>query len=173
MGQPFTKLGALTGHQTAWILQSLVLLAGTLAAGIGLAPLSGILQSTRAAGLARAGLVGSIAVAAVNAFIMLFRMTAPMDGISGAADLPSLMLVAHFGWLATVNVGLTLLTVPLYGAALFWTERAKVTGALVAALSLLASFRSSSGDCRRPSLPTRSLPIPGAHLLFWEAPASR
>ena len=172
-GDSLTKLGALTGQQAAWTGQSLVFFAGTLAAVIGLGLLVGILKPTRAAVLVRVGAGGSITVAAVYAFILLLRLTAPTDGIGDAIEVPSLLMSAHFGWLGIVATGLMLLTVAFYGSALYWSGVAKVTGVLVAALSGLVLVVLLAGGPLPPVIVYPIAAILGVRLLFLKAPTAR
>jgi hypothetical protein len=172
-GDSITKLGALTGQQAAWTIQSILFFAGTLAAVIGLGLLVGLLKHTRSAVLARAGMGGIITVAAVYAFILLLRLTAPTDGIRDTIEVPSLLMSAHFGWLGIVATGLTLLTVALYGLALFWSGVAKVTGVLVAALSGLVLVALLAGGPLPPVIVYPIAAILGVRLLFLKAPSTR
>jgi hypothetical protein len=172
-GDSITKLGALTGQQAAWTIQSILFFAGTLAAVIGLGLLVGLLKHTRSAVLARAGMGDIITVAAVYAFILLLHLTAPTDGIRDTIEVPSLLMSAHFGWLGIVATGLTLLTVALYGLALFWSGVAKVTGVLVAALSGLVLVALLAGGPLPPVIVYPIAAILGVRLLFLKAPSTR
>jgi len=172
-GDSLTKLAALTGQQAAWTLQSLLFFAGTLGAMIGLALLSVILRQTRATSLARLGMVGIVAVAAVYTFILFLRLTAPTDGELEAVEGSSLMLAAHFGWLGIIGIGLTLITVTVYGVALFLTGRAKMTGGLVAVLSTLALVAVLIGGPLPPVIVYPVAAILGVRLLFGDSPSMR
>ena len=165
-GDSLTKLGALTGQQAAWMVQSLIFFAGTLAAVIGLVLLLGILKQTRAALLARVGVGGSITVAVVYAFILLLRLTAPTDGISEAKEVPSLLMSAHFGWLGIVATSLMLLTVAFYGLAFYRSGVAKVTGILIAALSGIVLVVLLAGGPLPPVIVYPIAAILGVRLLF-------
>jgi hypothetical protein len=167
--ETLAKLGALTGHSVAWVVQSLIFFAGTLAAVIGLGLLAGILQQTRATLLGRIGMVGIVAVTAVNAFIMFLRLAAPTDGAGDAVEASSLLMASHFGWLGSVNAALTLLTVVVYGAALFWTERAKVTGVVVVTLSTLIFVAMLTSGTHAPIAYYPIVAILGVRLLFGKA----
>lgn len=172
-GDPLTKIGALTGQQAAWTVQSLLFFAGTLAAVIGLGLLGGLLKHTLAAVMARVGVGSIITVAAIYAFILLLRLTAPTDGIRNATEVPSLLMSAHFGWLGIVATGLTLLTVAFYGLALYWSGVTKVTGVLVAALSGLVLVALLAGG---PLPPVSVYPIAailGVRLLFLKTTFTR
>jgi hypothetical protein len=172
-GDSLTKLAALTGQQVAWTLQSLLFFAGTLAAMIGLVVLSGILGRTHAASLARSGMVGIVAVAAVYTFILVLRLTAPTDGVLEAVEGSSLLLAAHFSWLGIIGMGLTLITVTVYGVALFLTGRAKMTGGLVAVLSTLAFVAILIGGPLPPVIVYPIAAVLGVRLLFWDTSSTR
>ena len=173
-GDPVARLNSIAGEQAAWIVQSLLFFAGTVGAVVGLALLTSLLRQTRAATLARAGVVGLVAVMGLSAFSMLVRLTAPMHGVSDLAEVPVFLMAVHSpGWIGLVGTCLTIATVATYAVALFWSGRAKVTGALVAALSglLLAAVLTAE----RPPPPVVVYPIAalvGARLLFWGADAA-
>ncbi|OCA84033.1 hypothetical protein A8F94_14970 [Bacillus sp. FJAT-27225] len=169
-GDSLTKLGALTGQQVAWTVQSLLFFAGTLAAVIGLGLLAGLLKHTRGAVMSRAGVWGIITVTAVYAFILLLRLTAPTDGVRDTNDVPSLLMSAHFGWLGVVAIGLTLLTVAFFGLAFYWSGVAKVMGGLVAVLSVLVLVVLLAGVPLPPVIVYPIAAILGVRLLFLKAP---
>ncbi len=167
---PVRALNALAGQHVPWTVQSLLFFAGTLAAVVGLVVLARLLRDTRAAALARAGVIGSVAVAGLSAFVILLRLTAPLDGVRDAAEVPTLLIAAHTGWLNIVFGGLTGLTVAVYGAALFWSGRAKLTGAVVAGLSALVVVAVLGRGSLPPVLVYPIAAVIGVRLLFWGAP---
>ncbi|MDP9374006.1 MAG: hypothetical protein M3Q65_16425 [Chloroflexota bacterium] len=172
-GDPVSKLNALVGQQVPWALQSVLFFAGTLAALAGLVILAGLLRRTRAGGLARTGGIGIVAVAVVSAFVFLLRLTAPLGGVRDTAEVPALLIAAHSGWLNMVTSGLTALTVAVYGAALFWSGRARLTGALVVALSGLVLIALLGRGSLPPVLIYPVAAIIGVRLLFWDATPAR
>lgn len=168
-GDPVSKLNALAGQQVPWTVQSLLFFAGTLAAVVGLGLLGSLLRHTRAAALTRAGLIGIVAVVALNAFIILLRLTAPLGGVRDAAEVPPLLIEAHSGWLNIVGAGLTGLTIAVYGAAMLWSGRARLTGALVVALSVLVLVALVARGSLPPVIIYPVASVLGVRLLFWGA----
>jgi hypothetical protein len=166
-GDSLTKLSALTGEQTAWTFQSFIFFAGTMATVVGLWLLASFLQKTRTAQLARYGKVGIAAVAALITVILFLRLAAPTNGAVTANSAP-LMMAAHFGWLGTVFTSLTVLTVALYGAVLFWSKQAKISGALVSVLSILVFVATLSGGPLPPVIIYPIVAILGVRMLFWK-----
>lgn len=171
---PLTKLNALASQQAAWTVQSLVFFGGTLAAVVGLGLLASLLWHTRAAALARAGAIGSLAIAGVSVFTVLLRVTTSVDAVRTEADVPTLMMAAHFGWFQIASACLVAATVAIHAAALFWSGRAKVTGALVAALSGLAlvALLARTGGPPAPLIVYPLAALLGVRLLFWGAAPS-
>lgn len=173
-GDPVTKVNALVGQQVPWTVQSLLFFGGTLAAVVGLALLAQLLWHTRAAALARAGLIGLVAVLGLNAFALLLRLTAPMQGVRDMAEVPPLLMAVHSpGWLGVFTTVLTVATVALLAAALFWSGRAKLTGGGVAALSGLLLVVILAGGPPPPVLVYPIAALLGVRLLFWGTPAAR
>lgn len=172
-GEPVSKINALAGQQVPWAVQSLLFFAGALAAVVGLALLAGLLRHTRAAALARAGMVGLVAVVGTHVFILFLRLAAPMGGVRDAAEVPALLIEAHSGWLNVVLGSLTALTVAAYAAALVWSGRARLTGALGAALSLLVLFALVARGSLPPVLIYPIAAVLGVRLLFWRTAPAR
>jgi hypothetical protein len=166
---PIRALNALTGQQAAWITQTVLFFAGTAVAVVGLALLARLLWRTRAAALARAGVLGVVAMAALYGWGFVLRLTAPTDGVRTEDEIPALLIPAHTGWLNTVTVGLTALTLIVYGAALFRTRRARLAGALVVALSALVLVALLGRGSLPPALVFPIAAILGVRLLFWGA----
>lgn len=133
---PMRALNEIAGNGGAWIAQSLLFFAGTLAAVAGLVILASLLRGTAGEALARAGAVGAVAVAALNACVFVVRLMAPTDGVGSEDEIPSLLIPAHTGWLNFVTVVLTVLTLLVFAAAVFRVG-ARVVGALVGGLAAL------------------------------------
>lgn len=163
---PLMAMRVVDGQQAAWIVQTLIFFAGTAAALVGLAILARQLWHTRAGGLARAGVLGSVAVAGLFIWMTVMRLTAPMDGVRTAADVPTLMIAAHHGWLGVLTSALTMVTVGIFGAALFWTGRARVTGAVVAVLCGLVLVVLLTSGTLPPVVIYPIAAILGVRLLF-------
>lgn len=160
-------LDALAGQQGAWLAQTALFFTGTAAAVLGLALLARLLWRTRAAALARAGLLGLVAMAVLFAWSFFLRFTAPTVGVQSEEEVPALLISAHTGWLNMVTVGLTALTLAMYGAALFRSGRARFAGALVVALSALVLVAVLDRGSLPPVLVFPITAVLGGRLLFW------
>jgi hypothetical protein len=167
---PVRALDALAGQQVAWLTQTALFFAGTAVALVGLVLLGRLLWRTRAAALARAGLLGVVATAALFAWSMVLRFMAPTDGVRTEEQVPALLIPAHTGWLNIVTVGLAALTLAVYGAALLRSGRARLAGALVVALSALVVVALLGRGSLPPVLVFPIAAVLGVRLLFW-APA--
>lgn len=161
---PVTQVNAIAGQRVIWTVQSLMFFAGTLGAVFGLAFVVRRLGRTRAATLARRAVFGLVAVVVLNGVAMVLRLAAHA-GVQDATEVPTLLIAAHFGWLSLVTSVVTAVTVAAVGLALLWSGLAKLTGALVAALSVLVLVALLGGGPLPPVVIYPIAALLGARLL--------
>ncbi len=89
---PLRALNALRGQQALWTVQTALFFAGTAVAVVGLALLARLLWRSRAATLARAGVLGIAAMAALYTWGFVLRLTAPTDGVRTEEEVPALLI---------------------------------------------------------------------------------
>lgn len=166
--QPMSKLNAIAGQRLAWTMQSVVFLLGTLTAVVGLVLLASLLRRTRAALLARVGAIGALAAAAIMVFFFLVRVSAPLDGVQSATDVPALLMAVHFGWLNVLANSVILLTVMVFGVALVQSGRAIVMGGVVAAVAALVLLVVLIGGPLPAVIVYPIAAVLGVRLLFWK-----
>lgn len=169
-GDPVERLATVAREHTAWLLQSAIFLAGSLAAVAGLVILTGLLSGTRGRVLALAGAAGALTYGALSVFAAILRFAAPASGVRAATDVPALLIAAHYGWLAALTSGLLLGTAILYGAALARGGRARVVGVVIAVLGALLLLSILTGGSTRPVTLYPVLALIGLRLLFWPGP---
>lgn len=133
---PVRALNEIAGSGAAWLAQTLLFFAGTLAAVAGLVILASLLRGTAAEALGRAGAVGAFGVAVLNACVFVLRLMAPTGGVRTEDEIPSLLIPAHTGWLNFVTVVLTVITLLVFAVAVLRVG-ARVVGILVGGLAVL------------------------------------
>jgi hypothetical protein len=165
------KLNGIAGQKVAWTIQSVIFFAGALSAAVGLMLLARLLRRDAPA-LASIGAVAAAASVTANGAFLIIRLAAPLDGVRDASEIPPLLMDIHrFGtnapWLGALVLLFTVAAVGVLAVALYASGKARLTGALVALLSLalLAAIFSSV-----PLPPVVVYPIAailGVRLLFW------
>lgn len=172
-GDPVERLATVAREHTAWLLQSAIFLIGSLAAVAGFVILTGLLSGTRGRVLALAGAAGALSYGALSVLAAIQRFAAPTSGVRVAADVPALLIAAHYGWLAVLTTGLLMVTAILYGAALAHSGRARVAGVIIAVFGALLFLSILAGGSTRPVTLYPVLALIGLRLLFWPGPADK
>jgi hypothetical protein len=170
---PVAKLNGIAGQRVAWTVQSLIFFAGALSASVGLILLARLLRRDAPA-LARIGAVAAAASAIANGAFLVIRLAAPLDGVRDASEIPPLLMDMHrFGtnapWLGALVLLFKVAAVGVLAVALYAGGKAKLTGALVALLSVALLAAIFSGAPLPPVVVYPIAAILGVRLLFWRA----
>jgi hypothetical protein len=173
---PVAKLNGIAGQRVAWTVQSLIFFVGALSASIGLILLARLLRSDAPA-LTRVGAIAAAASAVANAVFLVIRLAAPLDGVRDASEIPTLLLDMHrFGtnapWLGAMVLLFPVVAVGVLGVALYTSGKARLTGALVALLSVGLLAAILSGGPLPPVVVYPIAALVGVRLLFWRATGS-
>lgn len=173
---PVTKLNGIAGQRVAWTIQSLIFFAGAFSASIGLILLARLLRPAAPA-LARIGAIAATASATANAVFLVVRLAAPLDGVRDASAVPPLLMDVHgFGtnapWLSAVVTLVTVAAVLLLAVGLYTSNKARLTGALVALLCGAVVAAILTGGPLPPVVVYPIAAVLGVRLLFWRATGS-